>query len=319
MESGIDPMNYGEGIRVAFASSSLLALPSVDFVASLSSVEVVGFISTPDRPKGRSGRPTSNEFARSIEERGHQVFKPNSDRELLEVLDSLKPNLVIVIAYGRMIKGEALSRPDLGWVNLHFSLLPAFRGAAPVQRTLIAGVEDFGFTIFKIDEGMDTGPYFVRESVEVGKDDCATEILDQLAKIAAASFESVILDLVSSRLPQRQIGDISIAPKIMKEELSLDLTGDGKELFQRIRGLTRKPGPWFFFRGKRIVINKARLVDDQVKPLNFSIDDGRLLLGLNGLTLSLDSLTPEGRREMTGIEFAHGLRLAENHLYRVDE
>lgn len=310
-------MNAGDRIRVAIASSSPLALPTVEKVSVLSEVNLVGFISNPDRPKGRSGRPTANEFAEAISKRELPVHKPESDEELNDAIASLKPDLVIVIAYGRIVKRDALQMPKFGWVNLHFSMLPAFRGAAPVQRTLMAGSRDFGFTIFRLDEGMDTGPFFVREKVEMNSSLCATEVLEHLAGVAADRFEQVIGDLLNSRSPQEQRGDGSLAPKIRKEELFLDLSGDGRELFQRIQGLTRKPGPWFRYEDKRIVINKAVVAEEEVVPLHFMAKGDRFLLGLNGLTIELISLTPEGRREMNGIDFARGSRLPDGQLVRI--
>ena len=306
-------------MRVAIASSSLLALPIIEELSKLSEVELVGFISTPDQPKGRSGKPTPNEFAGELEERGFHPYKPASGSALLDALDALAPDLVVVIAYGRLVKSDALKKPRFGWINLHFSLLPAYRGAAPVQRSLMDGSKLFGFSIFKLDEGMDTGPFYVKEEVPIENDLPATEILDELARRSAGSFRLVIEDIRSGRVPRPQEGTPSFAPKIQKQELHLNLALDGQTIYQRVLALTKKPGVWFTFKSKRLVINRAIRSASTVPPFHFKLEKGVLLLGLNGLTLALLSLTPEGKREMSGEEFARGLRMSEGQLLRIEE
>ena len=304
---------------MAFASSSLLALPILKVLFQLSKVEIVGLISTPDQPKGRSGEPSPNEFALEMSERGLSLVKPRSDEELLESVREMEPDLVVVIAYGRLVKDEALKIPRYGWINVHFSLLPAFRGAAPVQRALIEGSNEFGFTIFRLESGMDTGPYYVREAFEMQPTSCATDVLELLAEAAAGSFDTVIGQILEGRSPRPQSGEASYAPKIQKEELRLDLEEDGQVIWQKIRGLTEKPGPWFPYRGKRIVIHRASPVDELAPPMNFVLNNDRFLLGLKGMTLELLSLTPEGKRRMSGLEFARGLRLSNDQAIGIDE
>lgn len=304
-------MSLGERMRIAIASSSDFSLPILDALGMIAGVEVVGFISTPDRPKGRSGRATPNGFVLAIEQHGLPIFKPQDDSELLGALDQLNPDLVVVIAYGRIVKESALSIPRFGWINLHYSLLPKYRGAAPVQRTLIAGEAVFGYSIFQLDPGMDTGPIYLQREVAVSGNQNATDILRLLSRAAAESIPSLIEMLESETSPTPQQGDPSFATKISKEELFLDLRLPGNEIFNRIRALTDQPGAWSRFFGIRIIIHRAELTEYLIDPLSLAVIKGRLILGLVGLSIELKRVTPEGRREMTGAEYARGLRLAE--------
>ncbi len=297
--------------RVLIASSSLLALPTYEALVSKKEFEVVGLLSTPNRPKGRHGTPSPNELVEEFEKRGLQVWKPNDSAELLGLLDEIAPQLVVVIAYGRLIKEEALKRVPLGWLNLHFSLLPAYRGAAPVQRAILNGDESFGVTVFQLDEGMDTGPYFVRAAVETAPGWSATEILAHLSQSGSSAVLEATEMLLAGTSPVRQSGEVSQAPKIRKDELRLDLRAGSKLINRQIRAFTHSPGVWFIFRGRRHVITSATLDVHQLAVGKVMLFEGRALLGTGDGSMEIRSLVPEGKREMTGSEWIRGLHLSE--------
>lgn len=289
----------------------------METLSRLTDVDLVGFISTPDRPKGRSGRDTANPFASYLEKTAVKVSKPTDQSDLVALLRELRPDLVVVIAYGRLVRKEALAIPTHGWINLHFSLLPRFRGAAPVQRALEQGVNEFGFSIFQLDEGMDSGPIYLQGLVEVSPQACATEILDQLSIAGAASFPKVLEMIDRGDSPTRQEGTPSLAPKFNKDDTRLDLSKSGRAILDQIRAFTRIPGVWTFLDGKRVVITNARLADQSIEAGHMLLQEGRLILGLEDVGIEIRNLIPEGRREMTGGEFARGLRMEEGVIREV--
>jgi len=298
--------------RVAVASSSLLALPVIERLRQMPEIDLCGFVSTPDKPKGRSSTPTPNELAHHLQQAGFEVLKPGDDESLFSRIRELNLDLVVVIAYGRLIKESALTLPRKGWINIHFSLLPEYRGAAPVQRALMEGQTRFGFTIFRLDRGMDTGPVFLQEEVSVRESLCATEILEVLAQHAADSFPKVIASLNEDREPVEQTGQVSYAPKIAKSETKIDFEKDAASVIGQIRALTKEPGAWLLVQGRRCIITKAFAAVAEIEPKRLGLRQGKLLLGVLGGSIEIVSLIPEGKREMTGGEFARGMRLTDD-------
>lgn len=304
-------------LRVVIASSSHLAFPTIELLRTMEEVEIVGFLSTPDKPKGRNRRESPNPFAAKITEEGLEVHKPKSDTELMQLLQLLSAELVVVIAYGKLIKEPALKTPALGWVNLHFSLLPAFRGAAPVQRSIQRGESRFGYSIFQIDRGMDSGPVYLQEEARFPETACATEVLDELSKLGAKAFPSVIRRILNHEQPMPQQGQPSFAPKFDKSETHLDLSKSGEEVFNQIKAFTRTPGVWLQIDGRRVLITSARMVNEDVEDSSLILRDDSLILGIKDFGLELVTVIPEGRREMTGSEFARGLRLVKESWVKV--
>ena len=304
-------------LRVAIASSSLLAFPTIARFRTLSGVEIVGFLSTPDRRKGRDRHESPNPFASKLLDEGHDVLRPRNNVELLHALESLSPDLVIVIAYGKLINQDALDIPERGWVNLHFSLLPAFRGAAPVQRALLRGEKEFGFSIFKLDTGMDSGPVYLRQQVEFPDTACATEILDRLAVLGADAFPNVIEKILKGEMPISQEGEPSFAAKFDRTDTHLDLSQSGEAVFNQIRAFTHSPGVWLKLEDQRILITSARPWNESMPASSLVLKNDSLILGTEGMGLELVKVIPEGRKEMTGGEFARGLRLQKNMAIKV--
>lgn len=297
--------------RVLLASSSLLSLPTYRALLGRSDLEVAGILSTPDRPKGRHGTPSPNELVDHLSSSDMQIWKPDTSSQILAAIDEIMPDLVIVIAYGRLIRRESLEAVPLGWINLHFSLLPRFRGAAPVQRAILAGDEDFGVTVFKLDEGMDTGPILVQRRVEIGEELVASEILPRLAEEGSVSILQAVDLLLEGRSPLSQSGESSLAPKINKEELRLNLSLNQVDLMRQVRAFTRAPGVWFIHKGKRHRVTSAIGSKQEVPLGRFAQVNGEAFLGTREGSLKILTIVPEGKREMTGGEWIRGLQLLE--------
>jgi len=301
-------------VKIAIASSSLLARVVIEALEH-SQNEIVGFITMPDQPKGRSGSAKPNPFRELVSREWGSIpcFAPESDGDLQQVLQSLGPDLVVTLAYGRLIKEEALGIPLHGWLNIHFSKLPLWRGAAPVQRSLLAGERESGVTTFKIDRGMDTGPIYLQSSFTYAQDECATEALERMAEIGAKQLMDAIAMIEGGIAPIPQQGKSSNAPKIDKRELRLRLGSTSVELMAQIRAFTSQPGVWFLYRGQRMIISKARQSSIKVEEDHIKDEHGKLLVGTRDGSIEIEKITPEGKREMSGSEFLRGRDLRQAH------
>jgi methionyl-tRNA formyltransferase len=305
-------------LRVLLASSSNLALPLLRELERDPRIELLGVLSTPDKPKGRHGTPSPNELGLSLQSLGVPLWKPVTESELEGLIRSIAPDLVIVIAYGKLIKRSLIDSVPRGWINLHFSNLPSYRGAAPVQRALLHGEKDFGYSFFQIDEGMDTGPVYLQGGFMPEETSPATEILDELAARGASSLPEVISMILSGEKPVKQRGVSSLAPKISKEELRLE-SGIGVEgMLRQIRAFTRKPGVWFELSGRRCIITSARRSGDIRASASISFIEGRALVGCGDGSIEILRIKPEGKSEMSGADWLRGLHLSPGDFRTMD-
>lgn len=292
-------------MRIAIASSSRLALPLLEAIAGAGHA-ICGIITTPDAPKGRGREITESEFARALS--SQPISKPATNGELVSVLETLEPELVVTVAYGRLIKNPALVLPSFGWINLHFSLLPAYRGAAPVQRALLDGVSTTGVTVFKLDAGMDTGPIFTQSEVQLRGDETSGELLDEMSRLGAKEVLKSIEMISQGILPTVQSGPASFAPKILKSETRVDWSAQAESIERMVRAFQPTPGAWTTFRDERITITAAGLVEGagsagaiiSIDPLVIACGQGALLI---------KRLQSGGRRELDASEWVRGARL----------
>ena len=301
-------------MKVALASSSLVALPTLELLQN-SGIEVIAAFSTPDARSGRGRSLLPNPFANFVATQGLRVFKPDSAQSLHKALQEVRPDLVITIAYGRLIKESELAQPKYGWINLHFSLLPKFRGAAPVQRAILAGEERTGVTVFQLDRGMDTGPIYVQREISLeGNEDCG-EVLAQLANIGAPAVLDAITMIFSgiSPLPQDE-ALLSFAPKIDKSETRINWDLTTIEIDRAVRAFSPSPGAWTEFRGQRLTISKASPSslekDHNEAPGTFLVDYERIFIATRNGFLEVKGLIPSGKREMLASEWVRGARIS---------
>ncbi|MDN5789677.1 MAG: methionyl-tRNA formyltransferase [Micrococcales bacterium] len=305
-------------MRVVFAGTPAVALPSLDAIAS-SGHELVGVITRPAAPAGRGRRLEPSPVAVRAQEFGVPILTPSSMHEpdILAALEELAPDACPVVAYGNLVSPEALTIPRHGWVNLHFSLLPAWRGAAPVQHAIMAGDEVTGATTFRLERRLDTGPVYGVMTETIRPSDTAGELLDRLAQAGAGLLVATLDGIESGELiakPQPADG-VSLAPRIEVEDARIDWTRPAMAIDRLVRGCTPAPGAWTTFRGARLKI--APLVpsgSDRV-PEHGRPSAGTLLVtkrdvfvGTGTLPVQLSAVQGSGKKPMPAPDWARGMR-----------
>jgi methionyl-tRNA formyltransferase len=305
-------------VRLLFAGTPAVALPSLDALIGSDRHEVLAVVTRPDAPAGR-GRTL---HASPVKERalaaGIEVLTPQrpSEPEFLARLTDLAPDCVAVVAYGALVPPEALAIPAHGWVNLHFSVLPAWRGAAPVQHALLAGDDVTGATTFELEAGLDTGPVYGVMTTTIGAHETAGELLDRLA-VDGAGLLTATLDGIEdgtlSAVAQPTEG-VSMAPKLKPGDARLTWTHPAASIDRRVRACTPEPGAWTTFRGRRLGIGAVRIAADmrsEAIPAGEVRDLGKdgVVVGTGSEPLRLCTVRPEGKPDRSAEEWARGARL----------
>ena len=299
-------------MQISVASSSLIAVPIIEAILA-SEHTLASVISTPDRKSGRGQIETLTPLAKWSEEQGFIVAKPFDTPTLNQHLLAVQPQLIITASYGKLIPVEVLHGPRFGWLNVHFSLLPRWRGAAPVQWALLEGDATTGISIFKLDKGMDTGPIYYQEEVEIGASDTTTDLLERMSILAASRIMDVVADIRKGVKPKPQpAAGVTLAPKISKELAKINWSTGADAILRQIRALDERPGTWTTFRSERVAIHKVHeslLANTLKKPGDIAIVDGALLVRCSDSVLEIAELTPAGKKRMSGADFARGARL----------
>lgn len=303
-------------LRVAFFGSPALAIPTLDaLLARPDLCEVVAVVAQPDKPVGRGRKMRPPPVASRAAESGLASFQPRRIRRgpFPEALEELDLDLAVVIAYGRLLTTRILETPRFGCVNVHASLLPAYRGAGPIQWAIIRGENETGVTTMWMEEGLDTGPALQVRREPIRPDDTAGTLGDRLARMGAALLVETVEALASGGLtatPQAEEG-VSVAPLLSKEDGRLDWSCPAVELDRLVRGTSPWPGAWCGFRGKTLKVHAASPVDEapevQVGSIAAVSDAGMLVrCGLGSLLLT--RVQPPGKRAMGADEFLRGYR-----------
>lgn len=294
-------------MRLVFAGTPAAALPSLQALLD-SDHELAAVVTRPDAPagRGRALRPSPvRELAQSA---GVEVLTPRSPREqaFLERLRGLAPECCPVVAYGALVPRAALDVPPAGWVNLHFSLLPAWRGAAPVQHALLAGDEVTGASTFLLEEGLDTGPVLGVLTEQVRPADTAGDLLGRLAIAGAGLLVATLDGLAAGTLqPVPQPADgVSLAPKIGVEDARVDWAAPALRVDRVVRACTPAPGAWTTLRGRRVKLGPVELTDRRLPAGELHGD----LVGTATTAVRLGTVRPEGKGEMAAVDWLRGLR-----------
>jgi methionyl-tRNA formyltransferase len=294
-------------VRLVFAGTPEVAVPSLEALLA-SRHEVVAVLTRPDAPAGR-GRTLRPSPVRAVaQERGLEVLTPVHPRDeaFRERLRELAPDCVPVVAYGALVPRSALDIPRLGWVNLHFSLLPAWRGAAPVQHAVLAGDEVTGATTFLIEESLDAGPVFGMLTEQVRPTDTSGDLLERLATAGAGLLVATVDGIEDGALhavPQSQDG-VSLAPKISVADARVDWTAPALRVDRLVRACTPAPGAWTTFRDKRVKLGPVTRVEEVLPPGVLQGD----LVGTATGAVRLGTVRPEGKGEMFANDWLRGLR-----------
>ncbi|GGM49169.1 methionyl-tRNA formyltransferase [Dactylosporangium sucinum] len=307
-------------MRLVFAGTPAVALPSLDAIAA-SGHELVAVVTRPDAPSGRGRQLVPSPVSAWATERGIPVLTPARPREpeFLDRLKALEPDCAPVVAYGALVPRIALDVPRHGWVNLHFSLLPAWRGAAPVQHAVLHGDDMTGASVFLLEEGLDTGPVYGTLTEPVGPRDTSGDLLDRLAVSGAELLVRVLDGIASgdlSAVPQPQEG-ISLAPKLTVEDAQVRWADPAFAVDRRIRACTPAPGAWTTFRGERLKLGPvtpltaATVIGGSPSPApgELVVERNRVLAGTGTVPVVLGSVTAPGKKAMPADAWARGARV----------
>lgn len=303
-------------LRLVFAGTPEVAVPALDAIAA-SPHELVGVVTRPDAPAGRGRRLTPSPVAQRAEELGIPVLKPTHPRdpEFQDALKALEPDCCPVVAYGALIPRSALDIPRHGWVNLHFSILPAWRGAAPVQHSIWAGDEFTGATTFRIVEALDAGPTFGVMTERIRPTDTAGDLLARLAEGGSSLLVATLDGIAEGALEAREqpAEGVSLAPKISVDDARVDWSEPAVGVDRRIRACTPGPGAWTTLDDERVKLGAVTIEDgvSDLAPGAIRVGKNHVLVGTSTDAVRLGEVKAFGKKQMGAADWARGVRLPE--------
>jgi methionyl-tRNA formyltransferase len=297
-------------VRIVFAGTPEVAVPSLDALVA-SRHEVLAVVTRPDASSGRGKRLAASPVARRAAALGIETLKPGRprDEDFVARMTELGPDCCPVVAYGALLPQRVLDIPARGWVNLHFSLLPAWRGAAPVQRAILAGDQMTGATTFRIVLELDAGPILAKVTEQIRPDDTAGDLLGRLAISGARLLVETLDGLQDGTLverPQPEAG-VSYAPKITVEDARIDWSEPAEVVDRVVRGCFPAPGAWTTFRAERFKINSARIADNALPPGALEVGKHSVQVGTGTRALELGQVQAQGKRPMPAADWARGV------------
>jgi methionyl-tRNA formyltransferase len=299
-------------VRIVFGGTPDVAIPSLDALAG-SRHELVAVVTRPDAPSGRGKKLTASPVAQRAAELGIEVLKPQRprDEEFVARLAELAPACCPVVAYGALLPQRVLDIPQHGWVNLHFSLLPAWRGAAPVQHAILAGDKTTGATTFRIVLELDAGPVFAAVTEPIRPDDTAGDLLHRLSVSGARLLVTTLDGIEDGTLtptPQPESdGQLSYASKISVDDARIDWKEPADVVDRLIRACFPAPGAWTTFEGERFKINSARISDAVLPPGVLDVTKRSVRVGTGTQALALGEVQAQGKKPMAAADWARGV------------
>jgi len=301
-------------MRIIFMGSPDFAVPSLDrLVADGHTVALV--VTQPDRPAGRGRDLRSPAVKRAAERHGLPLAQPErvGDPAVLALLREARPEVVVVVAFGQFLPRDLRELPPLGCINVHDSLLPKFRGAAPIHRAVMAGETETGVTIMRVEGQMDAGPILLQRASPILPEDDAGSLHDRLAALGAAALADALRILAAGdgHWTPQDAARASLAPKLGDADCRVELAGDPVSLVNRIRGLSPAPGAYLNLAdGHRLRLLKAEAREASGPPgVILAIDETSVVVGTGAGTVALRDVQPAGKRRMSAAEFARGRRL----------
>lgn len=302
------------GLRLVFAGTPAVTLPALDAIAA-SGHELVAVVTRPDAPAGRGRQLLRSPAGAWADERGIEVLTPAKPREpaFLERLTEIAPDCVPVVAYGALVPPSALEIPRHGWINLHFSLLPAWRGAAPVQHAVLHGDEVTGASVFELEAGLDTGPVYGTLTEEIRPVDTSGDLLDRLA-LSGAGLLVAVLDAIekgTARAHPQPADGVTFAPKITVEDARVRWEDPAFAVDRRIRACTPAPGAWTTFRDDRVKLGPVKPIANAapLKPGELLVERSQVLVGTATTPVALGEVRAAGKKAMAATDWARGLRI----------
>ncbi len=307
-------------LRIVFCGTPAFAVPSLDRLIAQPEFEVVGAVTQPDRPRGRGREIAISAVKAAAAEAGIPVYQAEKIRsdEAYEYFRRVAPDVVVIIAYGQIISPRLIAIPRLGWINVHASLLPKYRGAAPINWAIINGETRTGVTTMRIDAGLDTGPMLLRGEVDIGLDETAPELATRLSAAGAPLIVETLrmLDHGEITAAPQDNSQASFAPPLKKDDGRIDWSLPARVIYNRIRGFDPWPGAFTLFRRKTCQIwgkpfSSTDSLSKTLSPGTIRIDPiGIFVFCGERDSLKLEFVQLEGRKRVTAQEFVNGARLA---------
>lgn len=294
-------------MRLCVAATPKVALPTLEYLL-LSNHELVSVITQPDRPSGRGQKNRESEVSQWAARNNITCLKPQGQQETLAAL--VDTDLLLTIGYGVILPTSVISLPTHGSINLHFSLLPRWRGAAPVQRAIEAGDSVSGVTVFALDDGMDTGPIYVEKRFALDADITSDELLHELADLGVEAVAQTLTLIEQEVRPHAQSSEgATRAMKISKTDAQIDWNQSAQVLSQKIRAFTSNPGAWTNFRDSTLKIFTPTVADFPLPPGELLFDEKKLYIGTSTSAIEIGEVQPSGRALMPASSWVNGVRL----------
>jgi methionyl-tRNA formyltransferase len=310
-------------MRILFCGTPQFAVPSFIRFLAQPDIEIAAVITQPDRPRGRGHEISASPLKEAAIAADIPVHQPGKIRspEARDLLQRLAPDCIVIIAYGQIIPAPLLSIPRLGWINLHASLLPKYRGAAPINWAIANGETQTGLTTMRIDAGMDTGEMLLQEEIDIAPEETAPELTESMAEAGAPLMVETLRGVATGKLiarPQND-GETTYAPLLKKEDGRIDWKRPAQEIYNRMRGFAPWPGAYTSFRGQTChlwaELFSLRAVDVRAPGTIFR-ENTQILIACGHTTLlRLLSVKLEGRKQISAEEFANGARLTERERF----
>jgi methionyl-tRNA formyltransferase len=298
-------------LRIVFMGSPEFALPVLNALAE--NYQVEGVVTQPDRPAGRGRELTPPAIKILAQELNLPVIQPTKLREAeaMEQLRAWKPEVIVVAAFGQILRSEVLDLPPHGCVNVHASLLPRWRGAAPIQAAILHGDEETGITIMKMDAGVDSGPILSQQAIPITREDTAGRLSPRLAELGARLLLETLPGYVSGEIQPEPQDDsqATYAPMLKKSDGELDFSQPAEDLARRVRAFNPWPGTFFLWQGERLKVHRAHAAEaPNPPPGDTVIHDDLPAVGTGDGLLVLEEVQPAGKKSMAGEVFLHGAR-----------
>ena len=302
-------------MRVVFAGTPEVSVTALKAIVA-SGHELVAVVTRPDAPAGRGRKLVASPVAQYAEELGGiEILKPvkPSAPAFLARLTEIAPDCCPVVAYGGLLPQAALDIPPHGWINLHFSVLPAWRGAAPVQQSIISGDDVTGASTFRIVKALDAGPVYGVLTERIGPKDTAGDLLTRLsvsgAKLLVDTLDGIEAGVLEAR--EQPADGITLAPKLTVEDAELDLKAPAQRVDRLVRGCNPSPGAWTTFRGERLKVLEVNLVDEELKAGEIRATKSSVLVGTGSKAIELVTVQPQGKKPMAAPDWARGVRIVD--------
>ena len=295
------------------AATPEVAIPTLEWLLT-SEHELVSVITQPDRPAGRGRVLKESAVSRWAKDRGVLCIKPQTTQETAKAIDGA--DVLLTIGFGVLLPESVLAVPRHGCLNLHFSLLPRWRGAAPVQRAIEAGDAISGVTVFLLDEGMDTGAIYSMKRFALDSDITSDELFTELGLLGVEAVQESLNAIANGvrPTPQSNVG-VTRAKKISKDECEIDWKSEAKEISQKIRAFTSNPGAWTTFRGGVVKIDSVNISDEVLPAGTLHILNNQLFVGTGSTALAIGYLTPAGKSRMDAKSWLNGARISDGDFF----